>query len=330
MLRRWLFYAVCLFCGFLFYIFSPGYLSYFLLVVLVLLPILSLLLTLPGYFGLSLAVEVAAAQLPRGSSASVKLVPCRRGGRLCRVRFSWTAENLLYPQLTQSGRRSLTVGDSLLLPLPCDHCGWLRFSVTRFALEDWMGLFCLRRKAPQPVLILLRPLDDPSGLPDWADRPVNAPLQPRPGGGPGEEYELRDYRPGDPVQSIHWKLTAKQPEGDPILRETLEPVQDSIVVTYDHFGPPGEVDRTLDRLCALAASLLERPHPFSLRWTHPDTGAVTIYPVACGPDWERTLSLLLARSAPLTPTAPVKETPPLVRRGNTLTLHLSGKEEGQE
>lgn len=25
-----------------------------------------------------------------------------------------------------------------------------------------------------------------------------------------EEHELRPYRPGDPMRTVHWKLTAKQ------------------------------------------------------------------------------------------------------------------------
>lgn len=330
MIRHWLGYAASVLCGFLFYLFSPGYLSFFLLVVLVLLPILSLLLTLLGYFGLALTETISSHQFFGGSDAAVKLTLHGTWlDRLCRVRLTWRVENLLYPQALQMGVYHFTGRSTHLLPLPCDHCGWLRFSVPHLVLVDWMGLFHLRLKRPQPLLVLVRPRLEADGLPKWDDGQIGAPLMPRPGGGPGEEYELRDYRPGDPVQGIHWKLTAKRPEGDPVLRETMEPIPLRLTVTYDHFGPPEELDHTLGRLSALAERLLARSQGFTLRWVDPDTQAVILYPIAATPDWERCLQTLCAQPAPVAPLASHPAAPAVERQGNAVTLHLSGKEAGQ-
>ncbi|MBR2633811.1 MAG: DUF58 domain-containing protein, partial [Lentisphaeria bacterium] len=43
--------------------------------------------------------------------------------------------------------------------------------------------------------------------------------RPKPGGGYGENYEIRQYRPGDNLNQIHWKLSAKV--GDLMLREPM-------------------------------------------------------------------------------------------------------------
>lgn len=328
MLGRWLGYAAALFCGFLFYLFSPGYLSFLLLVVLVLLPVLSLLLALPCYFSLSLELSPSAHLFSMGGEAEFLLAV--RGflvGRLFQPSVTWTAENLLFPQLTLTGQ-NMVAGPSLPISFSADHCGWLCFSVTRFTLEDWMGLFRLRRRVPQPIWVFVPPTPVLEGLPAWNVHSPGDPLKPRPGGGPGEEYELRDYFPGDPVQSIHWKLTAKRPDGDPILRETMEPIQADIIVTYDHFGAPQEVVRTLGRLSALASQLLEQAQPFTLRWTDPDTGAVTVYSIACPPDWERCLRALCTHPAPLTPSVPLSPAPTMQRQGHSILLHLDGKEAG--
>lgn len=330
MLLRWLGYVASVLCGFLFYLFSPGYLSFFLLVVLVLLPILSFLLTLSGYFGLSLTETIPSRQFLRDSDAAVELtLRGNRFSRLSRVKLSWQVENLLYPQTFQKGAHNFSGPSTLRFSLPCDHCGWLRFSVSHLILVDWMGLFHLRLKRPQPLLVLVRPRSEPDGLPKWDDGQIGAPLMPRPGGGPGEEYELRDYRPGDPVQNIHWKLTAKRPDGDPVLRETMEPVPVLLTVTYDHFGPPEKLDHTLEQLSALAEQLLARSQDFTIRWVHPDTEAVTLYPIDSSADWERCLHALCAQPAPVMPLAPHPAVPPVERRGNAVTLHLSWKEAEQ-
>lgn len=38
---------------------------------------------------------------------------------------------------------------------------------------------------------------------------------------PAEQYEIRTYRPGDALRSVHWKLTAKL--DDILVRESVEP-----------------------------------------------------------------------------------------------------------
>ena len=64
--------------------------------------------------------------------------------------------------------------------------------------------------------------------------------------GPGEDYDLRDYRPGDPMRSIHWKLSSKWDEL--IVRERAEAFVPLPLLTLDRFGPPEVLDRLLDRL----------------------------------------------------------------------------------
>ena len=95
-------------------------------------------------------------------------------------------------------------------------------------------------------------------------------LRPRPGGGPGEDYDLREYRVGDPLRSVHWKLSSKKDEL--VVRETLEPQQAAIVVTYDHFGPPEDLDRTFAQLWALSRWLLQQDRPHHIQWASPLTG----------------------------------------------------------
>uniref|UniRef100_UPI0026078DF8 DUF58 domain-containing protein n=1 Tax=uncultured Flavonifractor sp. TaxID=1193534 RepID=UPI0026078DF8 len=122
-------------------------------------------------------------------------------------------------------------------------------------------------------------------------------LRPRPGGGPGEDYDLREYRAGDPLRSVHWKLSSKLDEL--VVRETLEPQQAAIVVTYDHFGPPEALDRTFAQLCALSRWLLEQERPHHIQWAAPLTGVTEDRAVDCENALLACLELAFSTPAPL-------------------------------
>lgn len=294
-------YALTLLCGGAFYLFYPGQLSFFTLVLLLVLPFLSLGLTFFSLRRLSLELSCDQPSLRQGATASLRLV-LRGPGLLSgvHVRLGYRLENRLYPQLSQSRRLSLACNVPQKLELPTEHCGWLAFTVEKCGLADWLGLFSLPVKAPAPALALVWPRPDRHGAPVDLTPAHGLPLRPKPGGGPGEDYELRSYRPGDSVQSIHWKLTAKQPaEADPILRETVEPLQEVILVTYDHFGTPDQVDGLLGQLETLAQALLAQERPFTLCWTDPEKGGITRYTVDCPNAWDHTYRALAGCPAPL-------------------------------
>ena len=86
---------------------------------------------------------------------------------------------------------------------------------------------------------------------------------PKPGGGFSENHEHRLYRPGDSLNQLHWKLSAKV--GDLILREPMEPVQGAVLLTLSLRGTPQELDRKLGRLAYTGDYLLERELDFEIR-----------------------------------------------------------------
>lgn len=302
MVKAWLAYLLTLLCGGAFYLLYPLPLSFYTLLLLLVLPLLSLGLTALSLRRLRLDVTCDEAAPTLGGDAFLRL--SLSGPRYVSgvsARLTCRLEHKLYPQLTETKRLSLSCNTPLRLPLPTGHCGWLAVSVARCSLSDWMGLFSFRLKPPPPTLVLVWPKWERSqAVVDLSPAP-GRPMRPRPGGGPGEDYELRPYRPGDAVTSIHWKLTAKRPDdAEPVLRETLEPVQEAIAVTYDHFGDPDTVDGLLGQLNALEHTLLEAERPFTLCWADPESGRLTHYTVDCPDSWQRCWRTLAGLPAPLT------------------------------
>lgn len=275
MLRRRISYAALVLGAVLFQIFFRFYLSTFTLVLVVVLPGLSVLLSLPGLLGCALFLS-SGGDTPRGGEGVFTLRAERRGPfplLPVKVRLAWAN------QLTgQGGRlvRTLRAGEdgaqeAVTVPLP--HCGRVVCTVERAWACDLLGLFPLPVPARPSAALLSLPLPAEISAPEELDPPRagGAVLKPRPGGGPGEDYDLRDYRPGDPLRSIHWKLSSKK--DDLVVRETLEPRQAAIVLTYDHFGGPETLDAVFDRLYALSRLLLERGRPHHIQWAAPASGA---------------------------------------------------------
>lgn len=264
-------YAAALAGALLFYLCYRRYLSWYLLVLALALPLFSLALSLPAMLSLRVWLSPSREQVPRGEEAQLLLeaaVPLKLP--VARLRLKLAVVN----QLTGaklSGRHAFPVrevGASLSRTLPTDHCGQLVCQASGLWVCDLLGLFSLPLAAPvsRPVLIMPRVLPReeilsllPQGL--FSQPPS---YRPKPGGGPSEDYEVRPYRPGDPMRAVHWKLTSKLDEL--VVREPLEPLREEILVLFDRSGTPEELDLSFDRLYSVCLALLERGLEHQVFW----------------------------------------------------------------
>ena len=272
MAARRILYAVLVGMAVLFQIFFRFYLSTFVLVLILVLPILSLLLALPGWMGSMASAVPEASLVTVGGSARFRIIlyhssflPLIRP----RVKLGWT--NQLTGESGES-KLTLTARKPAELTVPAAHCGRLVCRVEGAVCCDLLGLFPLPvRKGPERAVLILPVHLELEGKEELAaGENAGTVLRPRPGGGPGEDYDLREYRVGDPLRSVHWKLSSKKDEL--VVRETLEPQQAAIVVTYDYFGPPEDLDRTFAQLWALSRWLLQQDRPHHIQWASPLTG----------------------------------------------------------
>ena len=272
MAARRILYAVLVGMAVLFQIFFRFYLSTFVLVLILVLPILSLLLALPGWMGSMASAVPEASLVTVGGSARFRIILYHSSFLpLIRPRVRLGLPNHLTGESGES-KLTLTARKPAELTVPAAHCGRLVCRVEGAACCDLLGLFPLPvRKGPERAVLILPVHLELEGKEELAaGENAGTVLRPRPGGGPGEDYDLREYRVGDPLRSVHWKLSSKKDEL--VVRETLEPQQAAIVVTYDHFGPPEDLDRTFAQLWALSRWLLQQDRPHHIQWASPLTG----------------------------------------------------------
>ena len=92
----------------------------------------------------------------------------------------------------------------------------------------------------------------------------------------------------------------------------------ALALTYDHFGPPEALDRTLDRLYGLSRLLLKRGRAHRIQWADPVSGAVEDWPVGGEGELIAVLAAALALRAPETGQS-ILDQPPL-RAGDGETV----------
>ena len=269
-------YSVILASAIAFYAFDTNELAFSILLLFLILPLFSLLLSLPAM--LLCRVELSAPpQAVRGGAVRCTISIKKR----CilpvgAVRLRIKRHNLLnglsspYEKLRYYGVCALDEA----LPLPTAHCGTLELQASRVRVCDLMGLFALPKRAPAPLRVTILPaVDNGEAVPDSL-RAMVSRRKPKPGGGYAEEHELRPYREGDPVNSIHWKLTGKLDE--PVVREPVVPVEQRILVTLYLCGDAARLDKSLSQLMRLSDALLSNGLPFLLQCPTVSSSALTL------------------------------------------------------
>jgi hypothetical protein len=89
-------------------------------------------------------------------------------------------------------------------------------------------------------------------------------LRAKPGGGYSEEHDMRNYRQGDPIKNIHWKISAKF--DSLIIREPLEPPPHSRLIHIMPWNCEAERDLILGRLRWVSDYLLKWQLPFYVKF----------------------------------------------------------------
>lgn len=242
-MRRFSYIAALIGCGF-YYLTFGRWLSWILLLGLVLLPAVSLVLSIPAIVTIHLSTA-GPEKLDVGEKGELLLMgSCDYPmppfhGRIC-LRDLRTGEKLLYRE------------DAGFVP---EHCGGFAVEIEKGRVRDYLGLFSFPVREKTSSRLLVRPKAIPvENLPETVTAP---PLRWKPSLlRLGENHELRAYRPGDSLNTVHWKLSAKT--GTLTVREAMEPVRQTACLTMNLWGTREELDTRLGKLLWLCVFLLER------------------------------------------------------------------------
>ena len=277
MWKNRIYYLVFLLAMIAFFVFYDGWFSWFALWISLLLPLFSLLLSLPFLKGGSIRLE-GERFVYLGEKPKMNIVLTGRN----RVMLSECKGELVCTDLVSLRAAVREIKLQAGTPLPVEtgdlHAGCYQFRIQNCRIYDFLGLFSLKLQAPDalPVTVYPNPVI-PDPVPDFS--PVRAVRYvPKPGGGFSEVTDIRNYRPGDPMRSVHWKLSAKT---DSILvKEPQERVLKNISVAVFASSDRAFLDRIFGEALWVSAELLKTGYRFFLCYLAGET--VLSFPVETG------------------------------------------------
>ena len=266
MILHRLIYVFLLVTSFIFYMLYPPWISWYLLVLLLLLLPFDLFASLPGMLTKKLMMSVPDV-LEKNDEAVLKLITIHKKSypvRCIRVKLLVTGDDFstlcrLRCSAESDMQREVTIDTS--------RSGITLFTLKRISTISLLGLFSLPVSAGEKKSVLVLP--PPLKPENTVALQHGTRLVPKPGGGFSEEHDMREYRQGDPIKSIHWKVSAKF--DSLIIREPLVPPPHSRLVHITPWKNSSECDLILGNLRWITDFMLSRQMPFYVKYGEKST-----------------------------------------------------------
>lgn len=169
-----------------------------------------------------------------------------------------------------AGRHSLHLNETVTPTC----CGNIRITAGRIVLYDFIRLFHWKRKQNISEMITCLPDSEPASInkPYVEDTTGESNIfsKIKSGDDPSEIYNLRDFREGDSMRQIHWKLSFKQ--DSLMVRENSLPLAPKASIVF-LLSLPKElknrsvlIEKSMEALMSVSLSLLQNEITHELFW----------------------------------------------------------------
>ncbi len=241
--------------------------SYVPLVMVIVVVVLSWLYLQAADKGISVEMAAAEYSCQRGQSAKLSVRVVNRGFLpVPRVELGFVISNLFHKS---DDERSLTcsLGPFQTLDVAFDasfaHLGRYEAGVRSVTVHDLLGIFSRTHKDATMNNVVVRPAKVNLGgnVADSAtsDESSNAL---KPIASDNEDYaSVREYHRGDPMKTIHWNLSSRNPDGTMYTRLFEEYVNPTMAVVIDCVAPAYDQDTLMslfDGIVEAAVALCEQ------------------------------------------------------------------------
>ena len=292
MLKTWVIYSVSLFSTFIFFLCYKMWVSWFCLITLLLIPFLALGMCIVASRTFSFKAECPRSCVI-GDPSFIKITT---GGiasyfAFCRIRTVITDRMAGTTQKT-----SIMVHDkgTTKFPLDTSHCGSYSYRMTRYEIYDLFGFFHISKNINKDNEFLVRPVPSmPEIMPDmygFKAKNLRKAKQPN-----TEIYDIREYQNGDPVKSIHWKMSAKKDKL--LIKEPLEEYGGHSRVILKLTEDRDLLDLHLGQILFTSRFFIDHETSHKIRVIPPDRSEVS-FDIESETDLERALNTILRMRIP--------------------------------
>ncbi|MBR0087186.1 MAG: DUF58 domain-containing protein [Lachnospiraceae bacterium] len=259
MKKNRIFYILFLLAMILFYAFYEGWFSLFALWITLLLPVFSLLISLPLFRKASIKLHGQTSLTTEDHFVLYASLSNRTSVPVSSFKITLETEDVLSSEHKRQNMTLTGTGSEKLLEADL-HAGVYHFRAVRCRTTDILGLFAVPFSSSASFGVTVNPVKkQPEPVPDLESlRPVR--FVPSPSMGFSENTDLRSYHPGDPMRSVHWKLSQKTEEL--LVRQPLDTVMKRIYVILSSDSDRAALDHSFGEFLWLSGKLLAMEVPF--------------------------------------------------------------------
>ncbi len=218
--------------------------------------------------GIRCKVEVPISMTQQGEAIGVQLHKIKDGK-------NWPGKAMFYISIENTWnhrkkllRQKISGEECHTFELVLHQAGYYEISVKKAHIYDWFGIFRWSKRIREVVTVVVLPAFYPANirLTDAArnfvgDADVYDTV--KSGDDAGEILKLREFRDGDKIKNIHWKLSAKADQL--IVRENSMPRACSTVLMLDRVSDRNS-DAFLITISSLSFSMMDMECPHFIAW----------------------------------------------------------------
>ena len=292
MLKTWTIYIISLISTFIFFLFYKMWVSWYCLIALLVIPVLALIVTIVASQTVRFKVDGPSATL-KGKPAYIRL---KIDG--IASAFSFYKVRLVSTDHMSGAteKKVIVICDNGVtkIPLETKHCGAYSYKLSKLKVYDLLGFFHFNLNLNKDIELLVRPTPEmPGYMPDmFGFKAKNLRKSKK---AHSEIYDIRDYQLGDPVKSIHWKMSAKKDKF--LVKEPLEEYGGYSRVILKMTDDRDELDLHLGQILFTSKFFLDHEVPHIIRVIPPDSREVA-FNIESNIDLERALSTILHMRIP--------------------------------
>ncbi|MCR4586005.1 MAG: DUF58 domain-containing protein [Lachnospiraceae bacterium] len=275
-------YILCLLLFFLGVLFYRQSLLSVLVILFIILPPVSIYLTLIAVRRLEITLSPPAESAVPGGTAGF-ILSVRNPGLipLLNVCVEMKYENLYYPR---PGFSEIVVPAEIrkkkdfLLPFELQKAGMFSASINRILVTDYLHLYTKEIKSEAGALLPVIPDEEKYENTDFPKAAVETEdSEPSPAGELINEIkQLREYRPGDRLKDIHWKQSARSRD---LMVKEYETASDLYFLILPELER-GTLDEGIHAFAKTACTLLAMKESFRVALFHEDGMLFEFYKVS--------------------------------------------------
>ena len=292
MLKTWFLYSISLIAAFIFFLFYKMWLSWYILIALLTIPVFAFIVTIAASLTVKFSV-VNPAVTVKGKPAFIKLSieGIASAFSFYKVKMI-TTDHMAGTQ----EKKVIVICDNGVtkIPLETDHCGAYSYKLSKLKVYDLLGFFHFDQNINKDIELLVKPSPEmPGYMPDmYGFKAKNLRKSSKPN---SEIYDIRDYQLGDPVKTIHWKMSAKKDKY--LVKEPLEEYGGYSRVILKMTDDRDELDLHLGQILFTSKFFIDHEVAHIIRVIPPDSREVA-FSIESNIDLERALHTILHMRIP--------------------------------